>query len=71
VATREVRYTVYGENLELSLKLMCCHKNLNLIDKKDPKARRMFITAVHQQKLKESGSQADLEKAAKPHVPDG
>lgn len=64
---------MYGENVELTLRLMCCHKNINLIDKKDPKARRMFITAVHHQKLKESTSLGDLEnnKPQKPVIPDG
>ena len=71
---REVRYTVYGENLELSLRLLSCQKNINLIDKKDPKSRRMFITATHYKPIKESQSGVDLEKpekAPKIVVPDG
>jgi hypothetical protein len=65
---------VYGENLELSLRLLSCQKNINLIDKKDPKSRRMFITATHYKAIKESQSGVDLErpeKAPKIVVPDG
>jgi hypothetical protein len=52
---REVRYTVYGENLEQTLKLLCCQKSISLIDKKDPKYRRMFITAIHHKPEKKEG----------------
>jgi len=46
VKTREVRYTVYAENLEQCLKLLTCQKTVSLLDKKDPKYKRMFITAT-------------------------
>ena len=44
---REVSYTMYGGNLEQTLKLLTCQKTISLIDKRDPKYRRMFITAAH------------------------
>ena len=50
VLAREVRYTVYAENLELALKLMACQRTISLIDKRDPKYKRMFITAIHNYK---------------------
>ena len=43
---REFRYTVYSENLEQTLKLLSCQKTISLIDKRDPKYRRMFISAT-------------------------
>ena len=70
---REVRYTVYGENLEQTLKLLCCQKSINLIDKKDPKYRRMFITAFHQKPEKKPSNEDDKPSTAtlKIAVPDG
>lgn len=70
---REVRYTVYGENLEQTLRLLCCQKSINLIDKKDPKYRRMFITAIHQKPEKKSTIEDDKPSTAtlKVVVPDG
>jgi len=59
---REVRYTVYGENLEQTLKMLCCQKSISLIDKKDPKYRRMFITAIHHKPEKKEGLPADSEE---------
>ncbi|TNV87512.1 hypothetical protein FGO68_gene11572 [Halteria grandinella] len=47
VIVREVRYTAYSENMEQTLKMLSCQKNISLIDKKDPKYKRMFITAQH------------------------
>lgn len=47
VIAREVSYTVYGENLEATLKLLTLQKSISLMDKKDPKYKRMFITATH------------------------
>lgn len=70
---REVRYTVYGENLEQTLKLLCCQKSISLIDKKDPKYRRMFITAFHQKPEKKTQTEDDKPSSAtlKVVVPDG
>ena len=70
---REVRYTVYGENLEQTLRLLCCQKSINLIDKKDPKYRRMFITAIHQKPEKKTTNEDDKPSTAtlKVVVPDG
>eukprot|EP00347_Sterkiella_histriomuscorum_P018916 403343678 len=42
---KEMSYSVYGENLENTLKLLSCQKTISLIDKKDPKSKRTFITA--------------------------
>lgn len=47
VVVREVTYTAYSENMEQTLKMLSCQKNISLIDKKDPKYKRMFITAQH------------------------
>ncbi|CDW78793.1 UNKNOWN [Stylonychia lemnae] len=46
---REMTYSVYGENLENSLKLLSQQKTIQLIDKKDPKSKRAFVTAQCQQ----------------------
>jgi hypothetical protein len=64
---KEIRYTVYGENLEMSVRLLSFQKNINLIDKKDPKSRRMFVTATHTKTIKESPSNQDLDN--KPEKP--
>ena len=43
---KEVTYSAYGNNLESTIKLLSCSKNVNLIDnKKDVKAKRMFVTS--------------------------
>jgi len=42
---KEVTYSAYGINLENSLKLLACSKNVNLVGKTDVKAKRMFITS--------------------------
>jgi hypothetical protein len=59
----------------MSVRLLSFQKNINLIDKKDPKSRRMFVTATHSKTIKESSSNQDLdnkpEKPQKVHVPDG
>lgn len=47
VVVREVTYTAHSENMEQTLKMLSCQKNISLIDKKDPKYKRMFITAQH------------------------
>ena len=42
---QEMSYSVYGENLEATLKLLTSQKSISLTDKRDPKSKRMFITA--------------------------
>lgn len=42
---KEMSYGVYGNHLESTLKLLTASKSICLIDKKDPKSKRMFITA--------------------------
>lgn len=42
---KEVTYSAYGIQLENSIKLMSCSKNINMIEKRDPKAKRMFVTS--------------------------
>lgn len=57
---KEMSYTVYGENLEACLKILSCMKTVSLIDKKDPKSRRMFITAQCQIPFKSAKSMKAL-----------
>lgn len=48
---REITYTVYGDNIENTLKLLKCNKNVNLIDQKnDVKTRRFFVTSSSSKK---------------------
>lgn len=42
---KEMSYSVHSSNLEATLKLLMQSKSICLIDKKDPKSKRMFITA--------------------------
>ena len=43
---KEVTYSAYGINLESTLKLLACSKNVSLVGKSDIKAKRMFVTSV-------------------------
>ena len=42
---KEVTYSAYGINLENSIKLLSCSKNVNMVCKRDIKAKRMFVTS--------------------------
>ena len=43
---KEVTYSAYGLNLENSVKLMSCSKNIKLVENnRDIKAKRMFVTS--------------------------
>ena len=42
---KEVTYSAYGINLENSIKLLSCSKNVNMVEKRDVKAKRMFVTS--------------------------
>lgn len=42
---KEVTYSAYGINLENSIKLLSCSKNVHMVEKRDVKAKRMFVTS--------------------------
>jgi len=42
---REVTYSAYGINLENTVKLLSCSKQVSLIVKNDIKTRRMFVSS--------------------------
>ena len=42
---REVTYSAYGINLENTVKLLSCSKQVSLITKNDIKTRRMFVSS--------------------------
>lgn len=43
---KEVTYSAYGINLENSVKLLSCSKNIKLVENnRDVKAKRMFVTS--------------------------
>lgn len=49
----EVNFSCYGINLENTVKLLSCSKNISMVQKSDPKAKRQFIsgfTTVREQK---------------------
>ena len=41
---RETTFSVYSINLENTLKLLTNQKSINIVDKKDPRSKRMFIS---------------------------
>ena len=45
LAKREVTFTAYGENIEATVKLLSCNRNISVIDKEDIRYKRMFITS--------------------------
>ena len=42
---KEVTYSAYGIHLENTVKLLSCSKNVHLVEKRDVKAKRMFVTS--------------------------
>ena len=43
---KEVTYSAYGINLENTIKLLSCSKNVVMVEKKDIKAKRSFVTST-------------------------